>query len=41
MASLSHKVLGGAWKLLSELREVYDVLKNGEVLKRLRGVRVA
>jgi len=64
MAFLSHKVIGGAWKLLSlrepalgsearargegsseprtaELREVYEVVRGGDVLQRLRGLRLA
>lgn len=32
---------GGAWKLLSELREVYEVVKESEVLKSLQGLKLA
>ncbi len=32
-------VNGGAWKLLSELRKVYQFLKESDVLKRQKGLK--
>jgi len=39
--SVNQGYFGGAWKLLSELREVYEVVRGGDVLKSLQALRLA